>query len=503
MTISVLSSLLVLSLTSPAAPGSAETDAAATASNSSSEARAGNRAQHRSPFMRRYEPQRNTMELGIFGGILLTSQQHELYEPSLAWLRYKRIAADLGVRFAYYPLRFLGIEAEGALMPTKTATEQRALLYGFRGHLIAQFPRRISPFVLLGIGALGTSGALGKDIDPALHFGGGLKFLINSRLALRLDIRDNVAPAVQLDNGRTNHIEVLLGLTLMLARNKAAPKQLIDSDKDGLFDPGQGLPKREEDACVHEPGPAINRGCPLLDSDQDGLFDPGQGLPAANVDNCANSPGPRSSQGCPLLDSDGDGSFDPAQGLPPEQEDLCPSEPGPIAQRGCPLRDSDGDGFFDPGQGASPEDKCPAKPETVNNYQDNDGCPDEVPAEVARFTGAIRGINFATNKDVIRSNSRRTLDAAVKVLKDFPDVRIEISGHTDSDGPRDHNIDLSQRRAEAVKAYLVEHGISATRIETRGAGPDEAIANNTTKSGKAKNRRIEFKLLTGSMRSGD
>ena len=497
MTLSVLSTAFILSISSPATPGSTTS----TATAGSSDTRTESKAPHRRPFMRRYEPERNTVEIGIFGGIMLISPQHELYDPNRAWQRYKRIAPDIGARFAYYPLRFLGIEAEGAVMPTKTAADQNALLYGVRGHLIGQFPRRISPFVLLGVGGLGTSGSLGSDIDPALHFGGGVKFLINSRLTLRLDIRDNVAPAVQLDNGRTNYIEILLGLSLTLARKKATPKQLIDSDRDGIFDPGQGLPKREEDACPDVPGPASNRGCPLQDSDSDGLFDPGQGLAAENVDNCPNSPGPRSSQGCPLLDSDSDGSFDPGQGLPPEQEDLCPNEPGPIDRRGCPLRDSDGDGFFDPGQGASPEDKCPAKPETRNNYRDDDGCPDEVPSQVAKFTGAIRGINFAIDKDVIRPNSRKTLNAAVKVLKDFPDVRIEISGHTDSDGSREHNIDLSRRRAEAVKTYLVEHGIRESRIETRGAGPDEPIEKNTTKSGKAKNRRIEFKLLTGSMQS--
>jgi outer membrane protein OmpA-like peptidoglycan-associated protein len=80
------------------------------------------------------------------------------------------------------------------------------------------------------------------------------------------------------------------------------------------------------------------------------------------------------------------------------------------------------------------------------------------------------------------------------VLKDFPDVKVEVCGHTDSDGDREHNVDLSQRRADAVKKYLVDKGIDTARISTRGAGPDQPIADNTTKDGKAKNRRIEFKL---------
>jgi OOP family OmpA-OmpF porin len=146
-----------------------------------------------------------------------------------------------------------------------------------------------------------------------------------------------------------------------------------------------------------------------------------------------------------------------------------------------------------------PEDQCPTEPETDNDYQDEDGCPDEVPTEVAKFTGAIRGINFDVDEATIKKNSTKTLNAAVKVLTDFPDVRIEISGHTDTDGDRDHNLDLSRRRAEAVKKYLIDKGIDSSRIETRGAGPDEPVADNTTKRGKAQNRRIEFKLLKGKM----
>jgi OOP family OmpA-OmpF porin len=456
------------------------------------------------PFLKRFAPERNMMEVGIFGGVLLPSQQHELYDPNNAWQRYKRIAPDIGLRFAFYPLKFLGAEVEGAVMPTKTADDGSAVLYGFRGHLIAQLPYRIAPFVLGGIGALGSSSdALGSDIDMAMHFGGGVKFFINRFLALRLDVRDNVSAAVQVENGRTNHVEILLGLSATLGRKKQEEaKKLIDSDGDGLWDPGQGVPAAEEDKCPSEPGPVSNQGCPLVDSDGDGLWDPGQGAPADEEDKCPSEPGPKETQGCPLVDSDGDGLWDPGQGAPAAEEDKCPDEPGPKETQGCPIKDTDGDGLPDPGQGVSPEDQCPNEPETDNDYQDEDGCPDEVPKEVKKFTGAIRGINFDVDKDTIKKNSTKTLNAAVKVLKDFPDVRIEISGHTDSDGSRDHNLDLSRRRAEAVKKWMVDNGVAADRIETRGAGPDEPVADNKTKRGKAQNRRIEFKLLKGKMQSG-
>jgi OmpA-OmpF porin, OOP family len=86
------------------------------------------------------------------------------------------------------------------------------------------------------------------------------------------------------------------------------------------------------------------------------------------------------------------------------------------------------------------------------------------------------------------------LDRAVKVLQDFPDVKLEISGHTDNVGKPAYNQDLSQRRAEAVKTYFVSKGIGPERLSTVGYGMDRPIADNKTKDGKAKNRRTEFKL---------
>ncbi|HRI06625.1 MAG TPA: OmpA family protein [Nannocystaceae bacterium] len=500
-----LASIFALTLTQEPAAASAsvgvstDSGASADASGRAPARRPGADAKG-TPWMRRHEPQRGMMELGVFGGVLLPSQQHELYDPTNAYQRYRRAAPDLGIRFAYFPLRFFGLEVEGAVMPTRTESDDRATLFGLRGHAVLQLPRRITPFALAGIGAFGaSSAALGRDVDPSLHFGGGVKFFINDLLALRLDLRDNISAAHQIENGRTNHVEVLLGLSLALGRKKTPASKLIDSDGDGLWDPGQGVPKQDEDRCPNEPGPRSNQGCPLVDSDGDGLWDPGQGAPAAEEDRCPMAAGPRSTQGCPLVDSDLDGFFDPGQGAPVEQEDRCPSEPGPKETRGCPIKDSDGDGLADPGQGVTPEDQCPREPESFNNYQDADGCPDTIPKEVAKFTGAIRGINFDVNKDTIKPNSKKTLDAAVKVLKDFGDVRIEISGHTDSDGSAEYNRDLSRRRAESVKRYLVDAGIAADRIETRGAGPDEPVADNNSKRGKAQNRRIEFKLLAGKM----
>jgi OOP family OmpA-OmpF porin len=140
-------------------------------------------------------------------------------------------------------------------------------------------------------------------------------------------------------------------------------------------------------------------------------------------------------------------------------------------------------------------DKCPEQPETKNGFEDADGCPDELPKEVAKFSGVIKGIQFDFGKATIRRESNKLLDEAVKVLQTYPELRIQISGHTDNVGEPAKNLELSQARADSVKAYFTGKGIDAGRIETRGAGETEPVADNATDAGRQQNRRIEFKLL--------
>ncbi len=423
-------------------------------------------------WIKRWAPERNMGEIGIYGGIFVPARRLELFDPdaSLPDQGYKplrKVNGEFGARVGYYPIRFLGLELEGGAMLARTTNDDRATLYHVRGHLVGQLGLwSVTPFVLAGLSGLGVSSsrsAVGKDIDMGFHFGGGLKFYLARYVALRVDVRDTLTAGRGVDNGVINNFEALLGLSITLGR-KDKPRPRIDTDKDGFYD--------DEDKCVNEPGVAPD-GCPLPgDKDGDGFLDPD--------DACIDEPGV-APDGCPIRDKDGDGFLDP--------DDQCIDEPG-VAPDGCPIRDKDKDGILDP------DDQCIDEPETKNDYKDRDGCPDEVPKEVAKFTGAIEGIFFDTDKAVIKPKSKPVLDKAVKVLKDFPDVKVEVSGHTDSTGDRTHNIDLSQRRADAVKKYLVDHGIDADRIDTRGAGPDEPRADNTSKAGKAKNRRIEFKLLT-------
>ena len=126
---------------------------------------------------------------------------------------------------------------------------------------------------------------------------------------------------------------------------------------------------------------------------------------------------------------------------------------------------------------------------------DDDGCPDEVPAAVAKFTGVIKGITFRKGSSVINPSSFPTLKQAVKALKEYPALRIEISGHTSNDGKRDFNMKLSQQRADSAKAYLVRNGVDAGRVTTVGYGPDKPLVTGNSKGAQEKNRRIEFRLV--------
>ncbi len=191
-----------------------------------------------------------------------------------------------------------------------------------------------------------------------------------------------------------------------------------------------------------------------------------------------------------------DGDFD---GIP-DSQDKCPREGGPASNGGCPEpppppppvdpnADTDGDGVVDS------KDRCPRQPETKNGYQDDDGCPDEVPAAIKQFAGSIEGIVFVPNAAEIDPKSFPILHKAADVFRKFQDVRVEISGHTDNTGSAAANTSLSRRRAEAVKAWFVKNGIVANRIEAVGHGPDKPVADNKTKEGRAQNRRVEFKLI--------
>jgi len=104
-------------------------------------------------------------------------------------------------------------------------------------------------------------------------------------------------------------------------------------------------------------------------------------------------------------------------------------------------------------------------------------------------------ILFATDSTVVRSDLQRDLRAVAGNLQAYPDTTIQIIGHTDSDGDAGYNLDLSQRRADAVAGVLTQSGVSSARIRTIGRGEDQPVASNLTPEGKAQNRRVEIVIL--------
>jgi len=305
-----------------------------------------------------------------------------------------------------------------------------------------------------------------------------------------------------------------------------------DADRDGVFD---GL-----DRCASTPAntPVDATGCPR-DTDRDNIAD--------NLDRCPNTPAgtPVDANGCPR-DADGDGTADnadrcpntprgtpvDANGCPRDADgdgtadnmDRCPNTPAGTAvdTNGCP-RDADSDGVADNADRcpntpagtqvgadgcptmrdadrdnvADERDRCPNTPAGRN--VDPNGCP---LAEVPQVGQALvlRNVNFTSGTARLTPASRtvvQQLAASIQVtLRNSPNARFEVGGHTDNRGTAAANRRLSQARAQAVLTALTQAGVPASALTAVGYGPDNPVAPNTTAAGRAQNRRVELKRLS-------
>ncbi len=412
-------------------------------------------------------------EGGVFGGGHFFNKNHGLG-------RFKEDPTGLspapggvfGARVAINANRWVSLEAEAAATPTLTRDKVSALwVFGFRGSLVVNLLDEgpVRPFVLAGYGTLTSFSEypdyVPGDTDGAFHAGIGAKVPLTERMGLRIDARILTPPAFASSLGKIGDetsyggpdFELLAGFHFNFGDGPRMPPKVII---------------KKEIQIVR---------LPPVDPDQDGIVGKADKCPEVAED----KDGFEDDDGCPEADNDNDGIPDALDKCPNKAED----KNGIDDEDGCPEVDTDGDGFL------GSRDKCPNEPETRNNYQDNDGCPDEIPSEVKKFTGVVEGINFKTKSAVILKGSYVILDKAVKVLTSFPDVRLEISGHTDAKGKADFNRDLSQKRADAVKEYFVKKGIAATRLTSVGYGMDRPIADNKKEAGRSKNRRTEFALI--------
>ena len=113
----------------------------------------------------------------------------------------------------------------------------------------------------------------------------------------------------------------------------------------------------------------------------------------------------------------------------------------------------------------------------------------------------MQGIQFENGKATIKKTSYAILDQVAKVFIENPSYVIEVQGHTDNVGNYQQNLTLSEKRAQAVRDYLVKHGVDTNHITAHGYGPDRPIASNNTKEGRAQNRRVEFNITFEEIRT--
>jgi OmpA-OmpF porin, OOP family len=239
-----------------------------------------------------------------------------------------------------------------------------------------------------------------------------------------------------------------------------------DTDADGIED--------SKDKCPTTAGTAQFEGC--ADTDGDGVADPD--------DACPSVAGLKQFKGCP--DTDGDGVTDAA--------DKCPTVAGPASNGGCPDLDADKDGVIDK------EDACP----TVPGPASNKGCPEVTEKVLQDLKVQARSVFFNSGKSTFKSGDASTiasLDAIKEILKNYPNAKFSIEGHTDSDGSDKLNQKLSEDRANAVRNVLIEKGVNADNLTAVGFGESKPEASNKTAAGKAQNRRTEVRHV-GSIYEG-
>jgi len=277
------------------------------------------------------------------------------------------------------------------------------------------------------------------------NLGAGIEYLVGQqqRTVLQLgSVFKNTG-----ENYGTKHFQHYLGVGFLFGN--------LDSDGDGILD--------KEDKCPETPGIIEFQGCP--DTDGDGIKD--------SEDKCPEIPGILEFQGCP--DTDGDGI--------PDSVDECPDVPGLAIFEGCP--DKDEDGVKDA------EDECPEIAGTI----ENNGCPEITKEVIEQIAEIGQRIYFDTNKSTLKSESIPVLNEVLSILKKYPNYKIRVQGHTDSDGREAHNLTLSRNRASTVAVFLISHGIDRNRVSSEGYGESRPIATNNTAPGKQLNRRVEFNLF--------
>jgi outer membrane protein OmpA-like peptidoglycan-associated protein len=405
---------------------------------------------------------------------------------------------NLGAEFSYLTIEPGKLSALPTVTPVESDNMYRIggqVEYKFANGYLLKETAMFDPYIFLGLN--------GSNVDEKTFFtqstGVGLNIWVTDWLGV------NGEGSYEYLFDWNDYFHYSFGLVARFGKS-------ADMDKDGISDkkdlcpeiPGivelQGCPDSDgdgitdkDDKCPKVAGPKATFGCP--DKDGDGVVD--------DVDKCPTVPGLSSLNGCP--DKDGDGIADnddqcpdvkgtvATKGCPdadgdgiPDKDDLCPNDKGPAATKGCP--DRDGDGVLDK------DDKCP----DIKGPKENAGCPLQEAAVVPAEQPAsmeFKDVYFDTNKSSVKSTSSKDLENALNIMKSNPQSRFSIYGYTDNTGPADFNLRLSKERANSVKKYFTDKGITGNRLDAEGFGINNPKATNDTPEGRDLNRRVEIKML--------
>lgn len=325
---------------------------------------------------------------------------------------------------------------------------------------------KLGPFEFFAVGGPGFGQQPGTPAFRVLLGAAWVGSLAPTAPPAPVDACASATPPVECPNGDLDGDGVVNSAdacrTVMgLASLQGCPD--VDADGDGVLD--------SEDACRGVRGTKARKGCAAPDADGDGLDD--------DLDKCPAVAGVIAFFGCP--DGDGDGIED--------AKDACPTEPGRDELKGCPDRDTDGDGVVDRLDGCVKDKGPPA----------NQGCPakEKQLVVITRERLIIRDkVYFDTGKSVVLPKSLVLLKQIARVLQEHPEIEhVSIEGHTDDRGAHEMNLKLSDARAASVRKVLLEAGVDAARITSKGYGPDRPVMPNTSAAGREVNRRVEFVIV--------
>jgi outer membrane protein OmpA-like peptidoglycan-associated protein/opacity protein-like surface antigen len=291
----------------------------------------------------------------------------------------------------------------------------------------------------------------------SITVGGRYHYMLNSDL-------DNVGLSVMSPDrvdANASIMEAYVGLTYYLGPG--------DCDEDGIIGRADNCPRDPEDFDGFED----EDGCPDVDNDQDGILDVDDACP----DDAEDFDGEDDEDGCPDVDRDGDGILD--------IDDACPDDPEDFDRfqdlDGCPDADNDGDGILDDA------DACPDHAEDFDEFEDEDGCPEEGPPERLPIGPAI--VQFELARTELTDDAKATLDQFASYLDGSPGLPLMVVGHACDLGSDEYNQELAERRAAAVKAYLIEKGVPGDTITTESRGEREPLVPNTSEEQRRQNRR--------------